>query len=278
MGRDAAVRRTPRSLALGTCVLAVAVAFELATGPARATSGRGQPVSPTQARGVYLRDCAVCHGADGAGTHQGPTLIGVGRASADYWISTGRMPLTAAAPRGPLPETPRLSPADRGADPDATPQRHPPAYPPEMVAALVDYVASFGQGGPDIPVVNATSGDVSRGGEVFRLQCAACHAWAGDGGALLHREAPSLHEATARQIAEAIRVGPDNMPAFGSAAVSDPDLDALVAYVRYLDRPRDRGGQPLWHLGPVAEGFIAWVLAMGAITLAIRWMGEKATA
>ena len=55
------------------------------------------------------------------------------------------------------------------------------------------------------------------------------------------------------------------------------DLNSLVAYVRYLDKPRDRGGQPLWHLGPVAEGFIAWVLAMGAVMLVIRWMGEKAS-
>ena len=40
-------------------------------------------LSTSDARGVYLRDCAVCHGADGSGTARGPTLIDVGRASAD---------------------------------------------------------------------------------------------------------------------------------------------------------------------------------------------------
>jgi ubiquinol-cytochrome c reductase cytochrome c subunit len=203
--------------------------------------------------------------------------MGVGRASADYWISTGRMPLTTPVRRDPLPPHREVIPPDRGFAPEAAPTRGEPAYPPPVVRALVDYVGTFG-GGPDIPSVDLSRADAARGGEIYQLQCAACHAWAGDGGALLHREAPSLHNATPTQIAEAIRVGPDNMPAFGPAAVSDKDLASLVAYVRYLDNPRDRGGQPLWHLGPFAEGLITWVLAMAAITLAIRWMGEKASA
>lgn len=271
---------TLRPLALGGCVLAGAVAVTLLAGPARAASGAAPaaPIAPTpaDARAVYARDCAVCHGVDGAGTRLGPTLLGAGRASADYWISTGRMPLTTPVRRDSLPPQRELVPPDRGFDDGAGPTRHRPAYPPAMVRALVDYVGAFG-GGLDIPSVDLAAADVARGGETFRLQCAACHAWAGDGGALLHREAPPLHDASPTQIAEAIRVGPDNMPAFGTAAVSDADLDSLVAYVRYLDHPRDRGGQPLWHLGPFAEGLIAWAVAMTAITLVIRWMGEKAS-
>ena len=77
------------------------------------------------------------------------------------------------------------------------------------------------------------------------------------------------------QIAEAVRVGPGTMPAFGAAALTDPQLDDVVAYVRYLDRPKDRGGQPLWHLGPVAEGAVAWFVGLGALLVAVRWMGEK---
>src|SRR5205085_3371148 len=121
--------------------------------------------------------------------------------------------------------------------------------------ALVDYVdADLGGGGPDIPRVDVRSGNLAEGGELYQLQCAACHAWAGDGGALLRRAAPSLHDATATQIAEAIRIGPDVMPAFGTAALSHQQLADVVSYVRYLDHPKDRGGQPLWHLGPMAEG------------------------
>jgi ubiquinol-cytochrome c reductase cytochrome c subunit len=113
------------------------------------------------------------------------------------------------------------------------------------------------------------------GGEVFRLQCAACHAWAADGGALLHREAPQLHDDTATQIGEAVRVGPGLMPAFGQAAIDDRQLDQLASYVRYLAHPEDRGGDPLWHLGPFAEGFAAWAIGMTVLLFTIRWIGER---
>ena len=155
-----------------------------------------------------------------------------------------------------------------------TPARHRPRYSRAVIDALVDYVASFGAGGPGIPPVDLRAANLAEGGELFRAQCAACHAWAGDGGALLHREAPALHRATATQIAEAVRVGPGLMPAFGTAAVSDRQLDSVVAYVRYLDHPKDRGGNPLWHLGPVAEGAIAWIFGTGILVLATRWIGE----
>src|SRR6185295_16572296 len=98
-------------------------------------------------------------------------------------------------------------------------------------------VDTLGPGGPDIPVVDPAAGNLAEGGDLFRLQCAACHAWAGDGGALLHREAPALHDSTARQIAEAVRIGPSTMPAFGTAALSPKELNDLVSYVRYLRHP-----------------------------------------
>src|SRR5436305_9794728 len=45
------------------------------------------------AQRTYLADCAVCHGERATGTKQGPSLVGVGPASIDYVLSTGRMPL-----------------------------------------------------------------------------------------------------------------------------------------------------------------------------------------
>jgi len=45
--------------------------------------------------------------------------------------------------------------------------------------------------------------------------------------------------------------------------------------VRYLDHPDDRGGQPLWYLGPVAEGAIAIVLGLGLLLLVSRWIGSR---
>ncbi len=119
------------------------------------------------------------------------------------------------------------------------------------------------------------AGDLADGGTLYRAQCAVCHAWSGNGGALLHREAPSTHPATALQVGEAVRGGPGNMPRFGTAALTDDQLNSLVRYVRYLDRPDDRGGSPLWHLGPFAEGAIAIVVGLGVLVLAVRWIGTR---
>jgi ubiquinol-cytochrome c reductase cytochrome c subunit len=226
-------------------------------------------------RQTYLSDCAVCHGAEGKGTDRGPSLIGVGRASVDYQLSTGRMPLAEVGRSNDQPGTPlQPLPNTATANPDIVARRHDPAYPPETIAALVDYVAVDigGGGGLDIPHVGR--GDLAEGGSLFRQQCAACHAWAGDGGALLRIEAPALHSATATQIAEAVRVGPGQMPVFGTAALTDDQMASVVAYVRYLDQPRDRGGQPLWHLGPFAEGAVA-LLALAGLLLFTRWIGER---
>jgi len=223
-------------------------------------------------RDRYLADCAVCHGADGRGTVRGPSLLHVGRASVDYQLSTGRMPL-APAVRTDREGRPLVADPNRTLpDPSTTSKRHDPAYSPSEIKALVDYVADLGKGGPDIPEIKL--GDRANGGELFRLQCAACHAWAGDGGALSHREAPPLHDATPVQIAEAVRVGPGQMPAFGQAALDKQQLNDVVAYVRYLDHPEDRGGRPLGHLGPVAEGAVA-LLAIGFVLLLLRAMGER---
>ncbi|HEY7440154.1 MAG TPA: c-type cytochrome [Acidimicrobiia bacterium] len=214
------------------------------------------PPAPPVAH-LFARDCATCHGADARGTDLAPDLHGVGRALIDYELSTGRMP---------LPTT----------NPTQTPERGTPKYSPATIRELVEYVAALAGGhGPPIPQVDPARGDLSEGGDLFRLNCAACHSWAGTGGALVDRAAPSTHEADAQQIAEAIRTGPGNMPAFGSAVFDEHQLNSIVRYVRYLDHPDDHGGTPLWHLGPLAEGAVAVFVALGALLLAVRWIGTR---
>jgi ubiquinol-cytochrome c reductase cytochrome c subunit len=227
-----------------------------------------------EARLTYLRDCATCHGADAQGTPFGPSLQGAGPAAFDYWLSTGRMPLIANArpPKSPQGQAP---PGQYLADPNAQDQRRTPSYSPSQIEALVEYISSIAPGGPGIPTVDLANADLAVGGQVFRLQCAACHAWAGSGGALYQRSAPSLHRATPTQIAEAMRTGPGQMPAFGVAAVPAHQLDDVVAYVGYLHHPTDRGGQPLWFLGPVAEGAVSIIIGLGVLLLASRWIGSR---
>ncbi len=247
------------SLLVGVVALIVA----LAARPAAVASPAVAVMSASSPRHVYLRDCAQCHGAEGHGTQYGPDLRRVGAALVDFELSSGRMPVPYAAGQ-PKPTRDEQQP------------RRAPHYDAATISALVGYVTSLTDGsGAPIPAVDMHAGSLATGGNLYRLQCAACHAWSGNGGALLHRDAPATHPATALQIAEAVRGGPGNMPRFGSAALTDRQLDSLVRYVRYLDHPDDRGGNPLWHLGPFAEGAVAIVLALGVVVLATRWIGTR---
>lgn len=230
-------------------------------------------VGDKDAAAVFRSDCAVCHGTDGLGTIRAPTLAGVGRGGVDFMLSTGRMPLVEAGRRTvknqPVTPLPNISPAD----PNLVLGRNKPAYEKPMTDALATYVSNLTGGGPDIPIVSG--GQVAQGGVLYRQQCAACHSWSGDGGALLHREAPSLHQATPVQTAEALRLGPGQMPRFSSAALTDNQVADVATYVDYLRNPDDRGGQGLGHIGPVAEGAVA-LLGIAALLFFVRWIGDRA--
>jgi ubiquinol-cytochrome c reductase cytochrome c subunit len=233
----------------------IAIALMWVSGAAPSRAAEDATPTPAEVRSIYLSDCATCHGANARGTDRGPDLRGSGEGLIDYYLTTGRMPL---------------------GEPDEKVTRHAAAYPPETIRALVTYVHTLAGGeGPPIPDVDVNAGTIAAGGELYRLNCAACHAWSGNGGALLHREAPPVHQATPTQIAEAVRGGPGNMPAFGQAALTDRQVDSIVRYVRYLDDPNDRGGSSLWHVGPLVEGAVAIVIGLGALVIATRWIGTR---
>ena len=215
----------------------------------------GASAAPT-ARTLFLSDCAVCHGADGAGTQRGPSILASGEAGVDFYLSTGRMPLQT---------------------PTQAVERHAPHYDPATIRALIDYIATLPKfHGPAIPVVDTAHADVARGGTLYRLNCAACHSWSGRGGALLHREAPPLDKSTPTQIVEAILVGPGNMPSFGPAAIPPADYANVAAYTRQITHnPDDRGGFALWHLGPLPEGAIALFAGLVLLLLLARVIGTR---
>lgn len=227
--------------------------------PAQATASQ-----PNQAEGanLYNQSCTSCHGPRGEGsTLSGgtvaPPLVGVGAAEVDFYVSTGRMPLANTN--------------------EAQAVRKPPAYNPSQIASIVAYVTSFGPGGAPIPVLNQGIASLSRGGELYLLNCAACHNAAAIGGALSYGSyAPALNQATPIQIAEAPRVGPGNMPVFGPDALSGDQLNDVVRYVRYLQHPDDAGGNALGHLGPVTEGLVGLLLGLGLLMGFVAWLGTRA--
>jgi ubiquinol-cytochrome c reductase cytochrome c subunit len=203
-------------------------------------------------RELYLTGCSSCHGPDGRGTDRGPTLVGVGAAAADFYLSTGRMPLD---------------------EPRNQAVRKPPAYGRAEIDQLVAYVASLGPG-PEIPKVHPEEGDLPTGYELYANNCAPCHSSAGAGGAVGRGIiAPNLQRSKPTQVAEAIRIGPGVMPVFGPEALDDHQVASVVRYVEYLQDPEDQGGLGLGHLGPLPEGFVAWLVGLGLMLVVIRWMG-----
>lgn len=203
---------------------------------------------------LYLTGCVSCHAVGGKGTDQYPSLIGVGAASADFYLRTGRMPLAFPVPQPP---------------------EKPEAYSDEEILQLVAYVASLGPG-PPIPDVDPATASLQNGGSLYLANCAACHNSQGIGGALSYgRHAPSLLAVKPTQIGEAMRTGPGQMPVFGPDTISDSDLDDIVRYVQYLQEPDAAGGLKIGSTGPVTEGFVAWLVGLGVLILVIRWITKE---
>ena len=79
--------------------------------------------------------------------------------------------------------------------------------------------------------------------------------------------APPLSDATATQIAEAVRVGPYVMPGFPKGQISDQQLDSIVRYVQFTREPDNRGGWALDNVGPIPEGMVAWFVGGSVLVL-----------
>ena len=237
--------------AVAVALIAVAVAlggWAIDTRP-----GAAQDLETTTAPDLYLADCAWCHGNTGGGTANGPSLVGVGAASADFYLRTGRMPID---------------------DPDEIVKRGPTIYSEDEIGELVAYIGALGPG-PEIPETGG--GDAAQGNELYIDNCAACHSTSGIGAALTSGlVAPDLFESSPVEVAEAIRIGPGTMPVFGEETFDAQQVEDIVAYVSYIQEPQDPGGAPLGHVGPITEGAVGWLVGAGLLLLIIRWIGTKA--
>ena len=203
---------------------------------------------------IYTRDCSTCHGDTGQGSPNGPSLARDGSAEVYYWVSTGRMPLHDTGERV---------------------GRRAPMYPSSVVDALVRYVPQLAHAhGTPMPKVGR--GNVVDGLELFGLYCATCHAWSGSGSIVSNGKVPSLLPDSPEQLAAAVRIGPGEMPAFGSTALDDRQLNDVVAWADELKHKQDAGGWDLFHRGPTTEGAAALLVGLGALLLIIGWIGTRA--
>jgi quinol---cytochrome-c reductase cytochrome c subunit len=209
---------------------------------------------------LFALNCASCHGVDATGTDRAPNLQGLGPATVDFWVSTGRMPLAVAT---------------------AQPVQKPPRFDRTETLQIVAFVNSLAPAAPDyppgIPKVDTSAANLVNGNSLFVLNCAGCHTITGAGDALAEGfYAPSLHKIYPRQIAEAIRTGPTQMPHFGPGNLSNRQVADIVQYITTtIQHPVNRGGLGLGGIGPVAEGFIGLLFGVGAMMLVAFWLGDR---
>jgi ubiquinol-cytochrome c reductase cytochrome c subunit len=230
------------------------IALVLVLAPAASAAPPGLYTAQRDGKALYGANCSSCHGSNGAGIDaRGPSLRGAGALAADFYLRTGYMPLG--------------SPYDQ-------PRRSRVLFSDAQIRALVAYVASLGSG-PPVPRPHPERGNVSRGLRLFTAHCAGCHQVAAAGGVLTGARVPSLDQATDTQVAQAVRIGPFLMPRFTKRQISDSQLDDLVAYVAYAKHPRDEGGWPIGHVGPVPEGIVTWLLAAVVLVLTCMVIGRR---
>ncbi|MGC4788831.1 cytochrome c [Micromonospora sp. DT178] len=218
------------------------------------------PLTGAAAEGKALFDvsCVTCHGRNAQGVEgRGPSLIGVGAASVEFQVGSGRMPM---------------------ARQEAQAQRKPELFTDEETRQLAQYVQELG-GGPVVPEGDNlhADGNIAAGGELFRINCAQCHAFGGGGGALSSgKYAPSLRPATDRQIYAAMLSGPQNMPVFGDNQISPDQKADLIAYIQEtLKHDQDPGGFNLGRYGPSTEGLAIFLVGIVALVFASLWIAGK---
>ncbi len=255
------MRRARRPLLALLALLCAALAVMQWSTPHAARAQAAVPAAATgagglvaQGRGLFVDGCASCHGLSAEGVPgRGPSLQSVGAEAADFYLSTGRMPLN---------------------NPHDAPVRVKPAYTKPQRAAITAYVASLG--GPPIPAVDPAHGSLSVGQKDFTTHCAGCHQVLARGGiATPAAVAPSLQEASATQVAEAVRIGPYLMPKFGERQIDQHSLESIARYVLWTRHPDDAGGWGIGNIGPIPEGMVAWFLALAALVIVARLIGER---
>ena len=208
-------------------------------------------------RQLFQLSCITCHGANLDGIKgQGPSLIGVGGAAVYFQVSTGRMPLSQQGAYAPRKEA---------------------KFNEQQIEQLAAYVESVG-GGPTLPQGNlrGDNSSIAAGGALFRLNCASCHGTTFRGAPLsAGKIAPTLWEANDKQIVAAMLTGPESMPVFSDNQLTPDEKSAIVAYIQTMKASKDPGGSGIDRIGPVSEAIVAWVGGVGALMIAILWIGAK---
>jgi ubiquinol-cytochrome c reductase cytochrome c subunit len=256
----AARRRHPLATAVLVFIgLVLTGAAYAAVLPGRAAASGTVSADVEQGRKVFLANCSTCHGFNAEGRNNAPSLIGVGAASVDFQVGTGRMPLQQSGPQAPQSKVKLTE---------------------DEIRQVSAYIASLAPG-PSIPTsdqYSAEGGDVSRGGLIFRTNCAMCHNFAGKGGALTRgKYAPTLTGVDPKYVYEAMVTGPQSMPVFNDQTMDPQAKKDVIAYLQTIEKAPSPGGFALGSIGPVSEGLVGWAVGLLALIGCAVWLGTKSS-
>lgn len=239
------------------------LASALTPTPQVATADQDSAALIREGKQLYDTSCVTCHGVNLQGVQdRGPSLIGVGEAAVYFQVSTGRMP------------------AIRN---EAQIMRKPPKFDDKQIDALGAYIQANG-GGPtvlrdsngEVAQSSLSDGDIARGSELFRLNCASCHNFTGEGGALSSGKfAPALGPATEQDIYTAMITGPQNMPKFSDRQLTQEEKIDIISYVKSAQDTKAPGGWGLGGFGPATEAIAIWVIGISAVVGATLWIGAR---
>ncbi|MDI9898052.1 cytochrome c [Rhodococcus sp. IEGM 1381] len=239
------------------------LASALTPTPQVATADTDSAALIREGKQLYDTSCVTCHGANLQGVQdRGPSLIGVGEAAVYFQVSSGRMP------------------AVRN---EAQALRKPPKFNDKQIDALGAYVGANG-GGPtvilddngEVAQESLRGDDIARGSELFRLNCASCHNFIGQGGALSSGKfAPDLGPANEQEIYTAMVTGPQNMPKFSDRQLTIEEKSDIIAYVKSAQETKAAGGWGLAGFGPGTEAIALWVVGIAAVVGATLWIGAR---
>lgn len=237
-----------------------------------ATAQKDDAALVQEGKDIYDTACITCHGANLQGIQdRGPSLVGIGAGSVYFQVHSGRMPMMSN---------------------DAQAERKPPRYTEQQTLALAAFVAANG-GGPDIVYNedgsvaqeslrganydgNIQAEDVAKGSELFRMNCASCHNFTGQGGALSSgKYAPPLAPASEQEIYQAMLTGPQNMPKFSDRQLTADEKKDIIAFIKSAKETPSPAGWDLGGLGPVSEGLAMWIIGITALCAAAMWIGSR---
>ena len=240
---------------------ALGFTFSAATAaPAKSTlAASAKTTLIAEGKELFLKGCSSCHGLNAEGASIAPSLIGVGAASVDFQVGTGRMPM---------------------ADMSQQAMRKEPLYTEEQTAALAAYVASLAPGPASLTneeIEFERDGNTAEGGELFRNNCAMCHNFAGQGGALTQgKYAPTLMGVEAKHIYEAMITVPQSMPVFSDKTITPEEKLSIIKWIKAAEAEPNLGGASLGRVGPVTEGLLVWTFGLGLLIGIAVWLAAKA--